>query len=144
MPLHTQTVVLRTIYQIVPAKNNLAVVQVQKTAQLPVLHLWAVTVAGFIRDAQMNSMMASSKRFLVSEKDYRALTDQGQEEYLIEFLLDDGADINNFQSDYLDQGLPCNGPGVVLQVVLVPPQLSQVQPVRHKQKIKDIWRNRCV
>ncbi len=42
LPLHTQTVVLRTIYQIVPAKNNLAVVQVQKTAQLPVLHLWAV------------------------------------------------------------------------------------------------------
>ncbi len=83
-----------------------------------------LTVAGFIRDAQMNSMMASSKRFLVSEKDYRALTDQGQEEYLIEFLLDDGADINNFQSDYLDQGLPCNGPLVTRPLIRMMNALS--------------------
>lgn len=29
-----------------------------------------LTVAGFLRDSQMNSMMASSKRFLVSETDF--------------------------------------------------------------------------
>ena len=40
----------------------------------------------FIRDSQMNSMMASSKRFLVCPKDYQALSDIGEEEYLIEFL----------------------------------------------------------
>ena len=30
-------------------------------------------VAGFLRDSQMNSMMASSKRFLVCEEDYEAM-----------------------------------------------------------------------
>ena len=44
-------------------------------------------VAGFLRDSQMNSMMASSKRFLVSEADYERLRPIGSEEYLIEFRL---------------------------------------------------------
>lgn len=33
-----------------------------------------LTVAGFLRDSQMNSMMASSKRFLVSDNDYRRIS----------------------------------------------------------------------
>ena len=36
-----------------------------------------LTVAGFLRDAQMNSMMASSKRFLVSQWDYERLKPRG-------------------------------------------------------------------
>lgn len=34
-------------------------------------------IAGFVRDAQMNSMMASSKRFLVNETDYNRIAAQG-------------------------------------------------------------------
>lgn len=76
-----------------------------------------LSIAGFIRDAQMNSMMASSKRFLVSPEDYERLAGQGQEEYLIEFLLWDGADTNVFQSDYAAQGLPSNGPAITRPLV---------------------------
>ena len=36
-----------------------------------------------LRDSQMNSMMASSKRFLVNEADYERLSHLGSEEYLI-------------------------------------------------------------
>ena len=56
-----------------------------------------LTVAGFIRDSQMNSMMASSKRFLVCAEDYESLKVLGSEEYLIEFLFVDGADGNAFK-----------------------------------------------
>lgn len=83
-----------------------------------------LTVAGFIRDAQMNSMMASSKRFLVSAEDYRELADQGQEEYLIEFLLREGADMTAFQSDYASRGLPSNGPVITRPLIRMMNALS--------------------
>lgn len=83
-----------------------------------------LTVAGFIRDAQMNSMMASSKRFLVCAADYAKLADQGQEEYLIEFLLHDGADTNAFQSDYDGRGLPSNGPAITRPLIRMMNALS--------------------
>lgn len=69
-------------------------------------------IAGFLRDAQMNSMMASSKRFLVSKWDYERLKASGEEEYLIEFLLQDSADANNLSAAYTQQGLPANGPAI--------------------------------
>ena len=59
-------------------------------------------VAGFLRDSQMNSMMASSKRFLVSEADYERLKYLGSEEYLIEFRLKQGSDVNAFYTSYKD------------------------------------------
>ena len=40
-------------------------------------------IAGFLRDSQMNSMMSSSKRFLVSTNDYERLKHAGREEFLI-------------------------------------------------------------
>lgn len=69
-------------------------------------------IAGFIRDSQMNSMMASSKRFLVSETDYQAMKELGSEEWLIEFLLCDGADMEEFQAAYTKAGLPADGPTI--------------------------------
>ncbi len=82
-------------------------------------------IAGFLRDAQMNSMMASSKRFLVNESDYekvKADSDAASgrqedqvlctEEYLIEFLLKQGADANVFGTAYAAAGLPANGPAI--------------------------------
>lgn len=45
------------------------------------------TVAGFVRDSQMNSALAYSKRFVVSENDYARLEPFGKVEQLIEFRL---------------------------------------------------------
>lgn len=74
-----------------------------------------LTIAGFIRDAQMNSMMASSKRFLVNVADYNRL--DGQEEFLVEFLLREGSDVSVFQTAYTDQGLPSNGPAITRPLI---------------------------
>lgn len=70
------------------------------------------TVAGFLRDSQMNSMLASSKRFLVSENDYAAIKDVGSTEYLIEFRLKDISEIGTFETAYTSAGLETNGPTI--------------------------------
>jgi len=67
-------------------------------------------VAGFLRDAQMNSPLASSKRFLVHEMDYQELVSEGTLEYLIEFLLKDPSKTNEFETAYEEAGLEANGP----------------------------------
>ncbi len=61
-----------------------------------------LTIAGFLRDSQMNSMMASSKRFLVSREDYNKLASIGSEEYLIEFKLKEGRNLGAFATAYQD------------------------------------------
>lgn len=81
-------------------------------------------VAGFLRDSQMNSMMASSKRFLISEPDYERLRQLGSEEYLIEFRLKDGSDINAFATAYKDAGLPDNGPMITYPLIRMMNALS--------------------
>ena len=70
------------------------------------------TVAGFLRDSQMNSLLSSSKRFLVSEKDFAELKDFGSIEYLIEFRLDDLAKLGAFETAYTAAGLESNGPTI--------------------------------
>lgn len=81
-------------------------------------------VAGFLRDSQMNSMMASSKRFLISEPDYERLRQLGSEEYLIEFRLKDGSDINAFATAYKDAELPDNGPTITYPLIRMMNALS--------------------
>lgn len=81
-------------------------------------------IAGFIRDSQMNSMMASSKRFLVSEADYERLNPLGSEEYLIEFKLKEGSDTNAFATAYEDAGLPKNGPTITYSLIKMMNALS--------------------
>ena len=83
-----------------------------------------LTIAGFLRDSQMNSMMASSKRFLVSEEDYRRLSQLGSEEYLIEFKLQDGSDLGAFTTAYEDAGLPGNGPTITYPLIRMMNALS--------------------
>ncbi|WP_019910464.1 ABC transporter permease [Paenibacillus sp. HW567] len=70
------------------------------------------TVAGFLRDSQMNSLLASSKRFLVSENDYAEIKDVGSTEYLIEFRLKDLSALGAFQTAYTSAGLEANGPTI--------------------------------
>lgn len=82
------------------------------------------TIAGFLRDSQMNSMMASSKRFLVSRSDYALLKDSGNEEYLIEFLLQEDADVNAFAAEYTDAGFPSNGPAITKPLIRMMNALS--------------------
>lgn len=83
-----------------------------------------LAVAGFIRDSQMNSMMASSKRFLVCEEDYENLKSLGSEEYLIEFLLTGNTDTNAFKTAYEDANLPMNGPTITRPLIKMMNTLS--------------------
>ena len=69
-------------------------------------------VAGFLRDSQMNSPLASSKRFLVSEGDYAGLRGSGSVEYLIEFRLKSEESIGTFETAYAAAGLESNGPTI--------------------------------
>lgn len=70
------------------------------------------SIAGFLRDSQMNSLLASSKRFLISENDYAQLKTQaeGKLQYLIEFRLTDLSQVGSFQTAYTTEGLEANGP----------------------------------
>lgn len=81
----------------------------------------SLVVAGFVRDAQMNAMMASSKRFLVCDKEYERLLPSGQEEYLIEFRTED---IGRTQNAYVEAGLPDNGPMITRPLILMINALS--------------------
>lgn len=81
-------------------------------------------IAGFIRDSQMSSMMASSKRFLVSKTDYEEVKKLGEEEYLIEFLLKENTDIDSFATDYGKAGLYANGPAITKPLIRMMNALS--------------------
>ncbi|MFZ6028927.1 MAG: FtsX-like permease family protein [Chloroflexota bacterium] len=67
-------------------------------------------VAGFLRDSQMNSLLSSSKRFLVSQNDFAELKAFGSMEYLIEFRLKDLSMLGAFETAYTTAGLDANGP----------------------------------
>jgi putative ABC transport system permease protein len=83
-----------------------------------------LSLAGFLRDSQMNSMMASSKRFLVHETDYERIRPLGSEEYLIEFKLKEGSDTNAFATAYEEAGLPGNGPTITYSLIKMMNALS--------------------
>lgn len=69
-------------------------------------------VAGFVRDSQMNSALASSKRFVVSGEDWHMLQPYGSVEYLIEFRLYDRSELGAFETAYSEAKLPANGPAI--------------------------------
>lgn len=86
---------------------------------------YRLVIAGFLRDAQMNSMMASSKRFLVNGEDYERIRNfEVQEEYLIEFLLEENADINAFAAAYEAEQLSANGPAITKPLIRMMNALS--------------------
>lgn len=70
------------------------------------------TVAGLVRDSQMNSSLAGSKRLLVSADDYAELRPSGRVEYLIELRVNEMADIGRVEAEYISAGLEANGPMV--------------------------------
>lgn len=69
-------------------------------------------VSGFLRDSQMSSSLASSKRYLVSEQDFEKLKESGTLEYLIEYRLKDLDDLAPFEKKYTESQLPSNGPTI--------------------------------
>ncbi len=77
------------------------------------IHGIQFTVAGFLRDSQMNPAMISSKRFLVSENDFEKVREYGKLEYLIEFRFADSTATSAFESAYLKAGLEANGPPAI-------------------------------
>lgn len=81
-----------------------------------IVHDQIFTIGGFLRDSQMNSILASSKRFLVSEQDFAAIQEAGTIEYLIEFRLKDLKDLKNFEEAYISAGLEANGPTITYQL----------------------------
>ena len=95
-----------------------------QTGDVMQIGLQELGVAGFLRDSQMNSMMASSKRFLVNQADYERMRPLGHEEYLIEFKLREGSDTNAFSTAYEDAGLPGNGPTITYPLVKMMNALS--------------------
>ncbi len=68
------------------------------------------TIAGVLRDSQMQPLLSSSKRFLVSHNDFAALRQFGSVEYLIEFRLHDLDSLGAFETAYTAAGLEANGP----------------------------------
>jgi putative ABC transport system permease protein len=70
------------------------------------------TIAGALRDSQMQPLLSSSKRFLVSQNDFAALQPFGNVEYLIEFRLHDLESLGAFTAVYTAAGLEANGPTV--------------------------------
>ena len=68
------------------------------------------TIAGALRDSQMQPLLSSSKRFLVSQNDFDALKQFGNVEYLIEFRLHDLDRLGAFEAAYTAAGLESNGP----------------------------------
>ena len=82
------------------------------------------TVAGFIRDSQMNSTLSSSKRWLVNTDDYRQIRGQTRPEYLIEFRLHDLAGLNAFTAAYSAARLEANGPTLTYPLFQVVNALS--------------------
>ena len=76
-------------------------------------------VAGMIRDSQMNAAMASSKRFLINESDFKSLQKIGMMEYLIEFRLNDTSLVGSLEDAYINAELPANGPPAITHSIFM-------------------------
>ena len=71
------------------------------------------TISDYVRDAQMNPSLVSSKRFVINQVDYDKLVENtGEIEYLVEFMLEDISAVDQFTNEYVQSGMPQKGPGV--------------------------------
>ncbi|GAB3819184.1 ABC transporter permease [Tessaracoccus terricola] len=86
-------------------------------------------VAGFLRDSQMNSSYASSKRLLVSPADLErvrtAVADAGAVEHLVQFRFADPTGAAGFEAEYREAGLEAHGPTVTGNLFLLVNSLSE-------------------
>ncbi|MFN2340711.1 MAG: FtsX-like permease family protein [Halanaerobium sp.] len=71
------------------------------------------TIKEFVRDAQMNPSIISSKRFVINEADFEQMKNKiGEIEYLISFQLNEPEKISEFTNQYTQSELPEKGPAV--------------------------------
>ena len=67
----------------------------------------------FVRDAQMNPSVISSKRFVINQADFEKMKNKiGETEYLISFQLNEPEKISEFTNQYSQSELPEKGPAV--------------------------------
>lgn len=87
-------------------------------------------VKEFILDSMMNSTMASSTRFLLSDNDYDMLEDGvGENEYLIEVYFFDKNEASNFQTAYENANLPQNGQAITYTIIFILSALTDIVTV---------------
>jgi len=87
-------------------------------------------ITEFVLDAQMNSTMASSTRFLLSDVDYGKIEDRvGENEYLIEAYFTDTSKASNFQTAYENASLPQNGQAVTYAMIFILSALTDMVTV---------------
>ena len=88
----------------------------------------SLTVAGFLRDSQMNSSYASSKRLLVDQSDLdglrEALGTTATTEHLIQFRLTESGVASQFETAYREAGLEANGPTITWSLFVLVNSLS--------------------
>ena len=76
------------------------------------------TITAFIRDAQMNPSIVTSKRFLVSDNDWKTLkANIGETEYLIEFQLYDINQTGELENLYQNTALPQKGTAITYSLL---------------------------
>lgn len=76
------------------------------------------TITEVAHDAQMNSTLASSTRFLVSDADFAELTKNlSQKEVIIETYFNDTGQADSYQSAYKKASLPQNGPSLTYRIL---------------------------
>lgn len=82
-------------------------------------------VTQLIRDAQMNSALASSKRFLISKEDMEKLAEYGGEwEYSFEYKLKTENDVASLEKDYIEEKMPANGVAITGKIITLLNTLS--------------------
>ncbi|HOO32643.1 MAG TPA: ABC transporter permease [Thermotogota bacterium] len=70
-------------------------------------------IGTFIRDAEMNPDVVSSKRFLISQTDFEQLKDVADsKEYLIEYRLKNPEQVDDFTTTYQNAMMPGRGPTI--------------------------------
>ena len=76
-------------------------------------------VSNIMYDAQMNTSMAGSVRFLLSDSDYDDLLKNSKDtEYMIESIFKDPDYANKYQVSYEESGLPKNGQAVTYNLIV--------------------------
>ncbi len=89
-----------------------------------------LTITSLLRDAQMNSTLCSSTRFLMNEEDLQEVrAHMGTVEYIIEYYFDDPAYASEFQTKYENSGMPKEGQAItytLLKLVSGLPDLMTV------------------